>query len=71
MESERDPLSPEQELAHTLKLRGVSRIIGDGSSFLAVPSLSCGRWDLQLQHVGSSSLTRGRTRAPRIGNIEY
>ena len=46
MESERDPLSPEQELAHTLKLRGVSRIIGDGSSFLAVPSLSCGRWDL-------------------------
>ena len=28
---------------------------------LAVPGLSCGRWDLQsfLWHVGSSSLTRG------------
>ena len=39
--------------------------------YLAMLSLNCGMWDLQLQHVGSSSLTRGRTRAPRIGNIEY
>ena len=39
--------------------------------YLATLSLNCGMRDLQLQHVGSSSLTRGRTRAPSIGNIEY
>ena len=39
--------------------------------YLATLSLNCGMWDLQLQHVGSSSLTRGRTHAPSIGNIEY
>ena len=44
---------------------------------LAVPGLSCGMRDLQLrhmnselQHVGSSSLSRDRTWAPCFGNVE-
>ena len=38
---------------------------------LAVPGLRCGTQDLQspLRHVGSSSLTRGRTQAPCIGSM--
>ena len=32
--------------------------------------LCCGMWDIYLQHVGSSSSTRGWTRAPCIGRVE-
>ena len=35
--------------------------------YLAVPGLSYSMWNLWLQHVGSSSLTRDRTQAPCIG----
>ena len=35
------------------------------------PGLICGMQDLQLWHVGSSSLTRDRTWAPCIGSIEF
>ena len=44
--------------------------------YLAMPGLSCGmrdrygRWDLQLQHVGTSSLTRDQAQAPWIGSME-
>ena len=31
---------------------------------------SCSMWDLQLRHVGSSSLTRDQTWAPCIGSTE-
>ena len=31
---------------------------------------SCGMWDLDLQPVGSSSLTRGETQAPCVGSTE-
>ena len=36
--------------------------------YLAVPGLSCGMSDLQLWHVGSSSLIRDRTWATCIGS---
>ena len=32
--------------------------------------LCCGMWDILLQHVESSSLTRGQPRAPCIGSVE-
>ena len=32
--------------------------------YLTLPDLSCGMQDLQLQHVGASSLTGARTLAP-------
>ena len=32
--------------------------------------LCCVLWDLSLQHVGSRSPTRDRTRAPCIGSVE-
>ena len=38
--------------------------------YLAVPGLSCGTQDLELQHSGSSSLTRNGTRTPCIGSME-
>ena len=53
--------------------------------YLAVPGLSCSTWDLLCgmralscgmqtlscsMHVGSSSLTRDRTRAPCIGTMD-
>ena len=34
---------------------------------LAAPGLSCGMQDLQLQHVGSSSLTRDGTQPAALG----
>ena len=34
------------------------------------PSLSCRTQDLQLQHVGTGSLTRDGTRVPCTGNVE-
>ena len=36
--------------------------------YLAVWGLCCNVWDLQLWHVGSSSLTRGRTWVSCIGS---
>ena len=36
--------------------------------FLASQCLSCHTWDLQLQHMRSSSLTRDRTQTPCIGS---
>ena len=40
-------------------------------SFLAVPGFSCGMRTLSCgMHVGSSSLTRGRTWAPCTGSVE-
>lgn len=38
--------------------------------YLAVPGLSCGIQDLELQHSGSSSLTRNGTRTPCTGSME-
>lgn len=38
--------------------------------YLAVPGLCCGTQDLELQHSGSSSLTRNGTGTPCIGSIE-
>ena len=35
--------------------------------YLTVPGLCCGMQDLQLWHVGSSSLTRDQTWAPALG----
>ena len=35
-----------------------------------MPDSSCGMQDLQLHHVGPSSLTRDRTRVPRTGITE-
>jgi len=37
---------------------------------LALPGLSCSMWSLYLRQVGSSSLTRGRTRDPCTGSTE-
>ena len=37
---------------------------------LTAPGLSCSMWDLQLQHVGPSSLTRDQTQALRIVNTK-
>ena len=37
---------------------------------LTVLGLGCGTQNLQLQHVGSGSGTRGRTQAPCIGSVE-
>ena len=36
--------------------------------YLAVLGLSCDTWTLQLQHMGSSSLTRDQTHAPCTGS---
>ena len=33
-------------------------------AYMAVLGLSCRMWDLQLQHMGSTSLTRDQTQAP-------
>ena len=45
--------------------------------YLTEPGLSCGTWDLhfrpgnsQLQHVGSSPLTRGQTGVPCVRSVE-
>ena len=38
--------------------------------YLAAPGLSCSIQDLQLQHVGSSSLTRDQTWALCIGSVK-
>ena len=35
--------------------------------YLAMPSLGCGTWDLQLQHVGSRSLTR----ESNLGSLQW
>ena len=38
--------------------------------YLAALGLSCGMRNLNLRHVGSSSLTRDQTLAPCIGSAE-
>ena len=46
--------------------------LGSQFIYLAALGLSCGMRDFQslLQHVGSNSLTRGRTQAPIIQSVE-
>ena len=39
-------------------------------NYLTVPGLSCGMWNLWLQHVGSGSLARDQTQALCIGSLE-
>ena len=38
--------------------------------YLAASHLSCDTQDLELRHVGSSSLARSRTQAPSIESLE-
>ena len=39
--------------------------------YLALLGLSCSTWDLYLQYVGSSSLTRDRTQVPCIRSAKF
>lgn len=41
----------------------------DKNLYLATPDPRCNMRGLQLQHVGSGSPTRSRTRAPWMGNV--
>ena len=69
MESELNPLSPESGVgSHSEAKRYFLNLIEQNYMgwflfFLAMLSLSCSRWNLLLQHVGSSSLTKDRTPA--------
>ena len=64
-----------QDICVLMNIHSVSVVHWFGISvfiftYLAVLGLGCSMWDLYLQHVQSSSLTREKTRVPCIGSME-